>query len=105
VNNDQLARWGQRYGLALHQVKLLGSLCSQYAREQTHACNGDYHPSISRDRKDDKQACSDVWEKESDKTRKILVMYALECGFSAVDFGVGLYPALIKESDTCIMVP
>jgi hypothetical protein len=99
----QLTKWGERYNLTLEQVLELKRLINKRVRERTHHCNGDPHPHVSD--RNDKNACSEAWDQASNKTEDKLEELAKRLGFDDVDFGVGLYPVLEKDNDTCIMVP
>ncbi|HXJ59426.1 MAG TPA: hypothetical protein VNU68_22510 [Verrucomicrobiae bacterium] len=97
-----LEAWAKRYGLSITDAKRIARLIRCRAREQTHYCNGDPHHTVADP--SDKNACATAWAKESDRTDAVLTSVAAEFGFS-VDYGVGLYPALMRDGDTCIMVP
>jgi hypothetical protein len=99
----QLTRWGERYNLTLKQVQSLKLLINRYAYQGVRYCNGDPHPLVHD--KQDKSACSEAWGADRDKTGDKLEKLIKELGFDDIDFGVGLYPALAKDGDTCIMVP
>lgn len=103
MTNAQLEKWGQRYGLTLAQCLELRKLFRTYARQQERACNGDAHPSVRN--RDNKNANSDAWTRDSDVTGASLESLARAYGFTHVDFGVGLYPVLERGEETCIMVP
>jgi hypothetical protein len=103
VNSQQLTKWGERYGLNLQQVRRLQRLIYKRKREVERYLNGDPHPLVLD--RTDKNLCSKMWEADSDRTDGQLLAYAKQVGFDGVDFGVGLYPALMKGDETCIMVP
>jgi hypothetical protein len=102
TTNDQLAKWGERYGLSLGEVKGLGILLRGYKRRMERACNGDPYVGIDPQ---DREACSKAWEKESEEVAIQLRSIVKRLGFDGIDFGVGLYPVLVKGDDSCIMVP
>jgi hypothetical protein len=103
MTDSQLAKWADRYGITADDVKALRRLINRRAAQQEHVCNGDPHPSLAD--RSDKNANARAWEKDSDATEAKLSKLALSLGFDGVDFGVGLYPALIKGAETCIMIP
>lgn len=103
MTDTGLANWGARYGITLSDVKRLQRLIDRYAKEREHFCNGDPHYSVAD--REDKNANSQAWDKSSDVTGRMLSRLARTLGFTGVDFGVGLYPVLEKDGDTCIMVP
>jgi hypothetical protein len=98
-----LAKWADRYGITLTDAKALRRLSDKRAREQEHALNGDPHPSVLV--RSDKNANAKAWESQSDRTDAEFLALAKDVGFDNVDFGVGLYPALMKGAETCIMIP
>lgn len=103
MTTAQLAKWGERYGITLDDVLKLGGLIDKYAKEREHYCNGDPYP--LRPHIKDKSRLSAIWDHESELTGQRIERLASSLGFTGVDFGVGLYPALAKDGDTCIMVP
>lgn len=103
MTDPQLTKWGERYGIKLGEVKELRRLVNKYAKQQEHASNGDRHPRVSEFA--DKNDHAQEWDKESETTATLLENYAKRLGFDGIDFGVGLYPAFIKDGDSCIHVP
>lgn len=103
MTDEQLSKWGERYGLTLSDIRGLRRLINIYVKQQEHFCNGDYHPSIGDFGTQNRYA--EAWERESDATAVLLKEYAKRCGFDGVDFGLGLYPCFSKGSDTHIMIP
>jgi chitinase len=55
--------------------------------------------------REDKNANAQAWDKTSERTAASLTTLITSFGFDGIDFGVGLYPALAKDGDTCVMVP
>jgi hypothetical protein len=103
MTDAQLSKWASRYGITASDVKALRILTDKYARQQERSLNGEPHRSVAD--KADRNANATAWEKESDATGERIRTLAKSLGFDRVDFGVGLYPALEKGAETCIMIP
>lgn len=98
-----LTNWGKRYGITLADVKTLQWWIDRYAKQRENFCNGDPHP--DNPRPGDKSRNSEYWDRSSERTAASLTTIIEDLGFTGIDFGVGLYPALAKGQETCIMVP
>lgn len=96
-----LKSWADRYSIPIEAAGRLSRLIRMHARFQEHALNGDPHTSVNRA---DKNACAAAWDTEVEDIDVQITKIADEHGF-AVDYGVGLYPVLMRGQDTCIMVP
>lgn len=105
-------KWGERYGLTLSQVLTLMDLWHLYKIQSEHVCNGDMHPNFKKKSKGkhipsnpSKDECAAAWEKDVDITMQKMGEKAKEYGFEGIDFRVGLWPALIKDGESGIMLP
>jgi hypothetical protein len=103
VNQAQLTKWGERYGLKLDQVRKLQKLIDRFVREEEHATSGDAHYNAVDIH--DKNENSRLWSAESDKTGEKLKVLAGKLGFDAVDFASGIIPTFHKGDERYIMVP
>ena len=99
---DRLTAWANRYAIPLESARELSRLIRRHANQQEHWCNGDPHPKVADPR--DKNANAQAWALASDATDLRLDTLAKQYGFT-VDYGVGFYPVLIRDTETCIMVP
>lgn len=103
MTTAQLGKWGERYGITAFEAKQLSRRIDRYGKMREHYCNGDPHPHNARP--SDKSRNALLWDLDSEASANSLKKYIKRLGFDGIDFGVGLYPALAKGGDTCIMVP
>ena len=86
------------HGLSVNSVNNFARLGRKYAKERTHALNGDpFNAAVFRD----KNHNAKLWADAADSTAERMENIVKKWGFDHLDFGVGLYPTIQRDkSDT-----
>lgn len=104
MSDKGLANWGRRFSISLPQVKHLQKLYRRRIRLDTHASNGDPHPSkpVSRDKNENAQ----LWAEDVEAADRELTDFATKkLGFTGVDFRMSFIPELSWHGETNIVPP